>query len=130
MIVYAATFVDKEIETDDYDRGCIGPRSCVWHERLNVQAPSLAELIAKLSEKLDLDIDDIFIPSDESEEVDRIGYNRLENEEGYEPTAQEKKAWKLGKVTLYLADYTFAIEKYETLPIKAEEFATAGITTH
>ncbi len=132
-MVYACTFAHKTTEIDDFDRGC-DPDTyfCHMHKGCNIKAESLSELIEAIGNHYCLDLDDIFIPGDADEEgtVSWFGYNRLETIYGDEPTEVEKTAWQAGNLTLYLADYSFMIEKRIVEPITEEEFKTAGIKVH
>lgn len=130
-IVYRCTRASKEVEIDDYEEGLTNKgRSCVMDQECGITAESLPELIRKVGSYYGLDIDDVFIPGDEDEDIAYVGYNRLENADGDEPDDDEKEDWKKGECTLYLADYSFHIEKCQTLPITKKDFEEAKITTH
>ncbi len=130
--IYACTHVEKCAEKDDYENGCDpSTQVCVMHERCNVQADTLPGLLKVLGKQLYLDIDDVFVPDDDDNgDITRIGFNRLENEDGDEPTADQERRWKQGEITLYLADHYFLIEKRYVSPIRLEEFPSNGIRFH
>lgn len=130
--VYACTFIEKCAEEDHVENGC-DPDSqvCVRHERCNIQADTLPGLLKALGKQFYLDIDDVFVPDDDDNgNIARIGFNRLENEDGGEPTADQQRRWKRGEMTLYLADYHFLVEKRTVEPIRLEEFTGNGIKFH
>jgi ferredoxin len=128
--VYACTHVEKCAEKDSFDQGCDpDSRVCLMHERCNFQADSLPGLLQALGKHLCLDIDDVFVPDDDGE-VTCVGYNRLEDEDGEEPSDDQKRRWKAGEEKLYLADYRFLIERRTVEPIRLEEFAGNSIKFH
>jgi hypothetical protein len=130
-MVYACTHVEKCAEKDHFESGCdLRSRVCVLHERCNVQADTLPGLLKALGKHFYVDIDDVFVPDDDNGDITRIGYNRLENEDGDEPSQEQQRRWKAGKENLYLADYDFLIEKRTVEPIRMEEFQAAGIKSH
>lgn len=130
-VEYACTHIVKEAEQEHYEEGAVaGTRVCVMDKSCNITAPSLTELIEAIGKCYGLDIDDVFIPGDDDEDITWIGYNRLENNVGHEPSPSEDQAWRRGEETLYLADYLFHIEKRVVLAIHESDFDAAGITTH
>jgi hypothetical protein len=130
--VYACTHVEKCAEEDHYENGCDpSTQVCVMHERCNVQADSLPGLLKALGKQFYLNIDDVFVPDDdENGNIARIGYNRLEDVDGNQPTADQERRWKAGKQKLYLADYAFIIEQRNVSPIRLEEFQANSIRFH
>lgn len=130
--IYACTHVEKCAEKDDYENGCDpSTQVCVMHEHCNVLADSLPGLLTALGKQFYLDIDDVFVPDDDDNGIiTRIGYNRLENEDGDKPNQEQERRWKQGETTLYLADYGFLIEKRNVSPIRLEEFPANGIRFH
>jgi hypothetical protein len=124
--LYACTHVAKDVEIDNFERGCDpATRACIMAERMNVTSGTLPGLLEAIAERLGLDLDDVWVPE---ETLTYIGYNRLENGDGDEPTKEAQRRWKKGKETLYLADYYFAIERRTVEPVSREEFA--GIKHH
>lgn len=126
--VYACTYMTKEAEKDVYGEGVKGRRHTVMAMACNITAGSLQELLTALGHVYALYIDDVFLPEDAP--VDWIGFNRLETADGGKPFAEEVERWQRGELDLYLADYSFSIEKRFVAPIPHEEFAAAGIKTH
>ena len=92
--IYACTHVEKCAEKDDYENGCDpSTQVCVMHERCNVLADSLPGLLTALGKQFYLDIDDVFVPDDDDNGIiTRIGYNRLENEDGDKPNRNRSGA--------------------------------------
>jgi hypothetical protein len=130
-VTYACTYVEKTAEEDNYEEGLIqGTHVCTMSESCNIVAPDLGKLIYRIGNYYCLDIDDVFIPGEEDEPVTHIGFNRLEDVDGNEPTESQMEEFKRGEVKLYLADYTFAIEKRIEDQITRDEFTRAGIKTH
>jgi hypothetical protein len=124
--LYACTRLAKDVEIDRFENGCDPTtRTCVLAERMNVTSGTLPGLLEAIAERLGLDLDDVWVPE---ETLTYIGYNRLENGDGDEPTKAQKRRWKKGTETLYLADYYFAIEKRTVEPVSRQEFA--GIEHH
>ena len=129
-IFFASVYIEKRVEIDDFEKGC-DPNTTriIIAEPCHVTAKTLPELIEKLGKAWGLEMDDIFV-SDDDGEVNSIVFSRLEDGDSNPPTKRQEAAWKEGKVTLFLADYTFAIEKRTVESIKLADFVSAGITTH
>jgi hypothetical protein len=126
--LYACTFIEKEAEVDSWETGCDpSTRTCVMNERVNIAAPTLALLIQSIGNYLGLEIDDVWVPEQES---GHIGFNRLEDAEGNEPSERLKEAWKADKAKLYLADYHFAIEKRQVSTVDRAEFDQFSVKHH
>lgn len=129
-IVWACTHIVKEAEVYHFTEGCKGKRAYIMDEGCMITASSLPELINEIGDAYYLDVDDVFIPGDD--EVIYIGFNRLENNEGDEPTEPQRKLWERGEKTLFLADYLFWIEKslVEELMVTRKDFEEAAIRHH
>jgi hypothetical protein len=128
-VIYACTYVEKRVEVDVYETGCQGESRLILSQKEDIQSGSLEDLIERLRLVYGLAMDDLFVP-DENGKIFRIGFNRLEEEDGNEPTESELELWKRGKEWLYLADYDFLVEKRVVSPINVEEFVAAGIKIH
>lgn len=126
--VYACTWADKEVEVDDFQRGCVGNRRGMFADSLNITADTLPALLKAIGDRYFLDLDDVWYMGDTT--LTRIGYSRLETAEAEEPTPAERDAWQKGRKDLFLADYTFLIQKREVNGISMQEFKDAGIKTH
>ncbi len=127
---YFCTYVSKEVRVDNYETGCETERVCTMAKRCDVGADTVPELLKAIGERYGLDVDDLFIPGDDDDDITHVGFNRNETADGYEPTERELKGFKRGTVKLWLADYTFAVEYRETRPLRLEEISAAGIKTH
>lgn len=128
LTVYACTLVEKEVEVDSYENGADpDTRKCLLSQKENIKAQSLVELVRKIGEAYGLEMDDLFLPQ---EPVTYVGFNRLENNEGFEPTPAEMAKFKKGLINLWLADYTFGIEKRHLESIERGDFYNAGIKFH
>lgn len=130
-ITYACTYIEKTAEEDSYEGGLIeGTHVCTMSQSENIVAPTLDKLIHRIANAFGLDIDDVFIPGEDDEPVTYIGFNRMEDVDGNGASERQMEGFKKGEVKLYLADYTFAIEKRIEDPITRDEFTRAGITIH
>lgn len=126
---YAATSVEKLASHWDPNEGASIESWCVMHESLNVTAPSLPDLVAKLNERFFLTIDEFFLPGD-GMEITYFGFNRVETGDCDEPTLQELDQWENGDLKLFLCDYTFTVEKREVQSLTRADFDRAGLKTH
>lgn len=131
--VYACVGMEASYEAYDYRHGCLPEtRRTLSVETLNVTAGTLPELLQKLRAKYGLELDDLWYPEDENQDADscRVGFNRLETEDGAVPTEREKDRWRRRQLKFYLADYDFRLEKRQLSGIPLVEFHAAEITTH
>ncbi len=121
--VYACTHVSKRVEKDFFETGCDpGSGHFTMDEHSDVTGLDMAELLSKLGDRYGLDIDDVWIADEqpELEGVSRIGYNRLECDDGTPPDRHEEYEWRHDQRRyLWLADYDFMVEKrtVEHVPI-------------
>lgn len=129
-ILYACTHITKDVAVDHFVTGAEVKQTCVLDQRCNITGRSLTELLAALGEVYCLTIDDVFIADQGAGRVDWISFNRMENADGAEPTEGQLAAWKRGEVTLYLADYSFAIEKRVVAGVPKGDFEFYRIKTH
>lgn len=128
-MVYACTHVSIMSQVDDYEKGC-NPNTliCVMAEKANIESDTLAGLVEKIGNEYGLEINDLWIPDDDGNKlIDRIGFSRMEDADGCDVSEQELNDWRAGKLTLYLADYDFRIEKREVSPVPLQEFIEAKI---
>lgn len=123
---YACTYVVKSAEEDNFEKGCIGKATTILAQSCDVTAPTLKELIEKLSNEFFVDMSYLFIP-DRDQPVEFISYNQLETADGDTPDEQQRDMWKKGELKLFLCDYTFQVERRMTSPIEFGEFAALGI---
>lgn len=128
--IYACTRISKEVCVDDFENGCELKRTCVMDEVCNIRAPSMPELIEKLGEAYGLKkIDNVFLPNGLGPDVAWFGFNRLEDSEGNEPSPMVEGLWKKGRRKLWLADYSFSVEKRVVSDLTAEDFkGIEGVT--
>ena len=119
--VFACTFIEKRAQEDDFDHGC-DPDTLVvtMQERVNITAPSLSELLQQIGKTYCLDLDDVWI--DEQDGVSRVRCNRLELANCDEPDKRQLGLWKLGKLTLFLVDFDFAIEQRHVGAVPVDAF--------
>ena len=119
--VFACTFIEKRAQEDNFDHGC-DPDTLVvtMQERVNITAPSIAELLQKIGTTYCLDLDDVWI--DDEGGVTRLGFNRLELANCDEPTERQLEQWKRGKLTVYLVDFDFAVEQRQVCAVLAGAF--------
>ena len=130
--VYACIHIEKDAEKDSYEHG-VDPKSRtgIYSDAVNILARDLPGLIKAIGDHCGMEIDDVWFPGgDPGDEDTRISFNRLEDDDGDEPSKSDMEEFKAGKRTLWLADYDFLIEKRVTCPVTLEEFKAAGIKTH
>ena len=133
MIQFACVHVEKNVQHDDYKRGCSGRFTTILCERVNIVAESLPELFKAIGERYGLDIDDLWIPADEigpDDDTTRVGFNRLETDDSSEPDKRELAQWKRGGLKLWLADYEFLIQRRIVAAISLDEIKAAGLKYH
>lgn len=126
MMIYVCTRMQKSAEEDSYEHGC-DPKTFVWtcDESCDLRAATMVELLAKLCNRYALaPFDSYWV----SEENNSISSNRLETVDGEEPSEVELEQWRDGKLKLYLADYTFFIEKRTVEPLTDDDFV--GVPCH
>ena len=126
---FVCAHISKDVEIDIYAAGCDGKRSCVLDSACYFRNDTLAGLLEDIGNSYGLEIDDVWIPGDEGSGL-YFGYNRIENESGDEPSERETVEWKAGRLSLYLADYSFRIELIETTPVTVERFRAENIKFH
>ena len=94
-------------------------------EIVNITADSLPHLFKRIGNRYGIHIDDLWLAD---ETLNRVGFNRLEVEDGNEPSDREKSLWKDGKLKMWLANYEFYIEARELKPFRKADFK--GMKTH
>jgi hypothetical protein len=129
--VYACTYARKEAEEDRYAGGCVpGTRTCVMAQGCGITADTLPGLLKEIGNYFCLDLDDVWLGDGDGGELSRIGYSRQEDDAGYPPEAVLVEKWREGKCRLYLADYSFAVEKRQVCDLTRAEFEAAGVKFH
>jgi len=119
--VYACVHAMKMATVDHFETGCEAAGRYVMSDTVNITAETLPELVKKIGDRYGLEVDYAFL------NPGRFSFNRLEDAEGYPPSDSERKRWERGKLTLYLADYDFSIEKRTVCDVPPAEFDTLGI---
>ncbi len=123
--MFLLTHVEKCVTVDHYETGCEMERRCVMAENAAIRAETIQALTRKISERYGVELDDIWVGAiDEG----RISFNRTENADGNPPSEAELAKWKLDKLTLWIADYDFCVDKYNPQPLTMADFA--GMKTH
>ena len=128
--IFACTHYDKHAEQDNFEGGCMPQtRRCVFSRYVTVTGESMPDLIKNISRELCLDCEDEswFIPMDDGT-ISFMSFNRIENDDGDEPTSKQDAEWKAGELDLWLADYTFHIEKRVVSPVSPEDLQ--GVKFH
>lgn len=122
--MYVCTYVRKDITEDNYEKGCSLTSKCVLSEAILLTSGTLKGMIEEIKKRFGLKMDELFMPEDDSS---YIGFNRLEKA-GKEPTEEDLEEWRKGNLQLFLADYTFSVEKRES--IRRIEYEEIGIPTY
>ena len=127
---YAVTFIEKLATEDHYENGCDPDTTrTVIADKVDIVADSMAELLERIDVVYGIGIS----AEDSSLDVmefptSSFGFNRMETLHCGVPTQQDEREFKAGNKTLYLCDYIFAVERRETSPVTAEDFA--HVKTH
>lgn len=129
--IYVCTRMTKEAVEDDFEHG-EEPNTEVFccEERSTSGAPTLRDLMKALSEEWALDIEFAILDDDEGNgTVDSFRWNRMETDEGQEEaTPEQVEKWKKGELKLYLATFTFYIQKRTAVqPVLIKQFEDEGI---
>ena len=125
--MFACNWIEKSATRDNYETGCEISRTCVFSEKCNITAGTLAELLKRIGAAYGLELADVWFPGDD---CNYIGFNQLETASGYKPLPRQLEEWKAGRVELFLCDYTFSIEYRETRDVTAADFAAESIAVH
>jgi len=122
-LVFQATFISIDFEEDQFGNGCIaGTGGNRMSNIISLEAESLTALQDRLSWKYGLDRDKSnwlwMASSDDRNEIDRLIYQRLEDERGIELTEAKIELWKKGKFKAWLTNYNFYVKAVHTIPYK------------
>lgn len=100
----------KTTEEDNWEKGCLpNSGSCLsGHDQF--EAKTVEHLITYLMQFVGTD-DRGCVTLDACDEAGRIDIQIMENAEGHHASRPELEAFKKGKCRLWLADYTFQVEK-------------------
>jgi len=119
---YETTGFFKTAEIDDYENGCQfegGSSSEDNHTRF--AADTMEGVIEKLRDFVGSDsLDDVL--HDSCDEIGRVDIQIMETDEGITADKHDLAAWKAGEQRLWLACYTFNVEKVirETVSTKPQ----------
>lgn len=123
-VEYVCTYIAKTVEEDVYDEGCL-PETHITtsSETILITGNTFAELLTKIGEEYDLDIQAISLPPCEVEDgnIDLFEFQRSENADGSCPTPAQINKWKEGNHQLWAATYLFRTQKRMILPISLDE---------
>ena len=127
MIVFNATYVDKTIEEDHFEKGCIGGLTCTLAEKIDIEASTFPELIVKISKEFGLHEDLKYWFFDK--ENNHLFYSVLEDNDGVEILDQSKdyELWKAGKIKGYNAEFRFFVEKNDVRRLPFDDNDCVGI---
>lgn len=128
--IFACTHYEKYAEQDSFFEGCMPhTRRCVRCTSVSIAGESMSSLIKNISRELCLDCENEswWIPMDD-ETTTFMSFNRHENDYGDKPSAKQDAEWKAGELDLWLADYTFHIEKRVVSPVRPEDLQ--GVKLH
>lgn len=118
---YRATHIEKIITKDHKDSGCELESKCVIDERIEIEADTIERLLKAIQECYGYDDKYWYIP----EEGGWVEFNRHENDTA-DPLTHEEclKLWEQGK-NVWLCDYSFKVEVYESRGLTEEEIRGA-----
>lgn len=118
---FRTTHVEKLATRDHFATGCETGSRCILSERLTLEAPTFAELVAKAKQwagGMDRSAY-VFLP--DGAESRTFGFSQQETAEGTEPSSEEREDWKRGEADLFLCDYTFTFEVVERAALTASD---------
>lgn len=121
--IFSCTHYEKCVEQDSFMKGCMpGTRRCVFSRTVTVTGESMPELIKNISRELciDCESESWWIPMDNGT-TSFMSFNRRENDDGDKPSTKQYIEWRAGRLDLWLADYTFHIEKRVVSPVSTED---------
>jgi len=130
---FRATYLMADAEEDVYEEGCQpGTGICKLSQKINTEADTLKGLIEKLAQEWGFNenpSDGWILMRDEGMGTVRIIYQQTENADSMPPSEAEKERWKKGEIKMWLADYSFTVEKVraESISIDDNEAASIGL---
>lgn len=128
--MFACTFIKKIVYEDSYSEGELTELRTVFVDSLNMSAPTVKELFAKVGAQYGLDIDKVWIPEEGGIENFYCSWDRIEDAEGSEPTKAALTKWEAGEVKLWCAHYTFGVEYRDVRGLRVEDFVSSGMEYH
>lgn len=102
----------KFVEEDTYANGCVGKPQCVSDRQMRFSGHTLDDLISALMEFTGVETRDALL-LDACDEEGRLDIQVYETEEGYPALKRDIEKWKEGERRLWLAEYSFKIERVE-----------------
>ena len=107
---YETTGWFKDAEEDIYEDGCQLDTGFCFSGNETFKADTIPELIEQLMSFVGCnDRESVLI--DSCDEAGRIDIQTMETEEGYPATESDLATWKQGRKRLWLACYSFHVEK-------------------
>ena len=107
--MYTIGTILKHSELDLYAEGCQPETSQSTSFELNIKKLTLEGVLKELQSYLG----ESYQINPIGDELNRIDFQRMEDEEGLEATKGEIELWEEGKIKLWLVDYTVYIYKLE-----------------
>lgn len=132
--MYRVSFIEKSVEQDSYEHGCVGYETCTMgpHDVRPIVRDTLRAAVAEMFAHLGLPTTYFFIQDDRASEIIETGgtaqyvtADRQENADGFEPDAHELARFKTGEIDLYLARYAFKLEWIDVRPVMRDELSAA-----
>jgi len=108
-VTYETSTALKTAEVDNYQEGCDPDTMVCFDVDVTFKADTLALLLHKIKEYYNVKHEGLLLNS--CEELGRLDIQRLETAESFEPSDSQLKQWKQGNVELWLAAYSYQINK-------------------
>lgn len=106
----------KFAEQDVFNEGCLPNTGSSYEVDLTFEADTLAELLEKIKDFYDVGTDDLSL--DSCDEEGRLDIQVMETEDGGKASEREFALWEQGQTKLYLACYTYQVDKVTREPVK------------
>lgn len=104
-MTFLCTYVYKTIERDNYENGCIGDCRDLNYNYA-IKGETVAEVKQAIADHVGCELGAITV-NPCLDDPSRIDAQRMENDNGDEPTPSEMARFKSGEIDLWAADYTF-----------------------
>jgi hypothetical protein len=114
--VFKTHYVNKLVQRDNFEQGCHGKFTDCSYE-FTIQGETLPEVVKAIAEHVGCKPEHVTV-NPCGDDPSRIDAQRMENDNGDDPTQSELKAFEAGKIDLWVADYSFYFE--ETKPANFE----------
>lgn len=113
--MFAMKCYEKHAEVDDYENGIpIDAKTCCYAMDITFRRKSIKECVEAACDFMGMaapEPDGIFIDETNGD----IVLDRMENDEGNDPTSSEYDEWKAGRERLWIATYRFEVKREENL---------------